>query len=417
MRFRRKTLGLIGAWALAAWAVCAQAAPAAEPAEVSRQRADFQRIHQEWGAFVNELFELRKAYAAAPADERAKLERKYDEMVEKGRVMEERLIDAAVLACVKQPDENRDLAYFLSDMSVRLLMNEEYEDAFAVTSKLIENRLANFMIFYFSGVAAFAINRFDAAERHFEWLDDEERRIPGRDTMKQRNLLKQIVAECRADLDYYQEIWPKEEALREKEKMENDLPRVRLETTKGDMVVELFENEAPNTVANFISLVEKGFYDGLPFFYVEQRMLAQTGCPEGNGSGGPGYSIRSECNRPDYRRHFRGSLTMATRENDPNSAGSQFGILFRPIRALDGNQTCFGRVREGIDVLARLQRRKPDPEIDPELLPEPDKIVGATVLRKRSHPYDPKIILPPPVDPIQEKINEEIMNSEGFAPF
>jgi cyclophilin family peptidyl-prolyl cis-trans isomerase len=156
---------------------------------------------------------------------------------------------------------------------------------------------------------------------------------------------------------------------------------VGLTTDKGDIVLELFENEAPNTVANFISLVEKKHYDGTPFHRVLQNFMAQGGDPTGTGRGGPGYHIPCECYRDDYRHHFRGSLSMAHAGRD--TGGSQFFITFRPTPNLDNRHTCFGRVIEGHDVLAKIQRRDPT-GANP---PEPDRIVKAEVLRKRNHAY------------------------------
>jgi len=158
---------------------------------------------------------------------------------------------------------------------------------------------------------------------------------------------------------------------------------VLIKTTKGDIEVELFENEAPNTVANFVSLVEKKFYDGLTFHRVLGGFMAQGGCPKGTGTGGPGYRIADECRQENARRHFRGSLSMAN--SGPDTNGSQFFITFLPTSFLDGKHTVFGRVIKGFDVLAKLQRR--DPEKPDQ--PEPDKIIEARVLRKRDHEYKP----------------------------
>ena len=150
-------------------------------------------------------------------------------------------------------------------------------------------------------------------------------------------------------------------------------------------MLELFENEAPETVGNFISLVAKGYYDGLTFHRVIAGFMAQGGCPVGDGSGGPGYTIYDECNKPEARKHFRGSLSMA-KTQAPNSGGSQFFITFRPAPSLNGRHTVFGRVIEGMDVVGRIQRREPDQKD----AAEPDTIVKAEVLRKRDHEYLPR---------------------------
>ncbi len=180
------------------------------------------------------------------------------------------------------------------------------------------------------------------------------------------------------DVANYKESWAKEKAIRDAEAKADDLPRVLLKTNKGDIVIELFENQAPNAVANFISLVKKGFYNGLSFHRVLAGFMAQGGDPKGDGTGGPGYTIACECYRPDHRLHFRGTLSMAHAGRD--TGGSQFFLTFVPTPHLDGKHTAFGRVVEGMDVLAKLQRRDPG---DPEA-PRPDKIVEAKVLRKRA---------------------------------
>jgi cyclophilin family peptidyl-prolyl cis-trans isomerase len=135
-------------------------------------------------------------------------------------------------------------------------------------------------------------------------------------------------------------------------------------------------------VANFITLVEKKFYDGLVFHRVLPHFMAQGGDPNGDGSGGPGYEIPDECHQPNARMHFRGSLSMA-KTAAPDTGGSQFFLTFIPTAHLNGQHTVFGRVVEGLDVLDRLQRRNPESATSPE----PDKIVKAEVLRKRDHAY------------------------------
>jgi cyclophilin family peptidyl-prolyl cis-trans isomerase len=177
-------------------------------------------------------------------------------------------------------------------------------------------------------------------------------------------------------------LWPAEQKIREKEAKADDLPRVKLETSKGAITIELFENEAPNTVASFISLVEKGFYNGIVFHRVLPHFMAQGGDPTGTGGGGPGYRIKDEFN--NARMHFRGSLSMANA--GPNTNGSQFFLTFRPTPHLNGRHTVFGRVIEGFDVLPKITR------IDPEnpTGAQPDKIVKATVIRKRDHEYKPE---------------------------
>ena len=126
----------------------------------------------------------------------------------------------------------------------------------------------------------------------------------------------------------------------------------------GRMVAELYPDVAPNTVNNFISLVQKGFYDGLIFHRCIPGFMIQGGCPNGNGMGGPGYSIRGEFARNGVKndlKHDRGVLSMA-RTMAPNSAGSQFFIMVAPAPHLDGQYAAFGQVTEGAEIAIDISR-------------------------------------------------------------
>ncbi len=173
--------------------------------------------------------------------------------------------------------------------------------------------------------------------------------------------------------------------IRQKEHQANDLPQVKLTTSKGEIILELFENQAPNSVANFISLVKAKYYDGLKFHRVIEGFMAQGGCPKGDGSGGPEYNIKCECYEPNFRKHFAGTLSMAHAGRD--TGGSQFFITFRATSFLDGKHTVFGRVISGLDVLDQLTRNHT--EVGPIPGIEADTIVSAEVVRDRGHEYVP----------------------------
>ena len=119
-----------------------------------------------------------------------------------------------------------------------------------------------------------------------------------------------------------------------------------------EIQLEFFPEDAPGTVENFESLANKGFYDGLTFHRVIPGFVAQGGCPNGDGTGGPGYTIKCETENNPHR-HERGYLSMAHAGKD--TGGSQFFILFEPQPHLDGVHTVFGRVTEGMDVVDRIQ--------------------------------------------------------------
>jgi cyclophilin family peptidyl-prolyl cis-trans isomerase len=162
------------------------------------------------------------------------------------------------------------------------------------------------------------------------------------------------------------------------------LPQVLFKTSQGDVLIELYEDEAPNTVANFVSLVEKKFYDGIIFHRVIDGFMAQGGDPTGTGTGGPGHAIRCECELPNARKHQRGTLSMAHAGKD--TGGSQFFLTFVATPHLDGKHTVFGQVIQGMENVDKFKRR------DPRIGGDSDKIISATVVRKRNHEYKPETL-------------------------
>lgn len=138
-------------------------------------------------------------------------------------------------------------------------------------------------------------------------------------------------------------------------------PRVKFETTEGTVVVELWDDVAPGHAKNMLDLVEKGFYDGLTFHRIIPRFVIQGGDPNGDGTGGPGYTIKAEFND---RKHEKGVLSMA-RSRDPDSAGSQFFICLsrEHCQHLDKQYTAFGKVVEGIEAVDKIAQT---PLIDPQ---------------------------------------------------
>lgn len=123
-----------------------------------------------------------------------------------------------------------------------------------------------------------------------------------------------------------------------------------IETEKGSIIIELFSEDAPNTVRNFAALAGDGFYDGLTFHRVIPGFVAQGGCPNGDGTGGPGYTIPCEINP---HKHVRGAVSMAHAGRD--TGGSQFFICFEEQPHLDGEHTVFGQVVSGMDVVDQIE--------------------------------------------------------------
>lgn len=139
--------------------------------------------------------------------------------------------------------------------------------------------------------------------------------------------------------------------------MADQNPIVTIEMSDGGiMKLELYPETAPNTVSNFISLVNRGFYDGLTFHRVIEGFMIQGGDPDGNGTGGPGYCIPGEFSANGFNNpltHTAGVISMA-RANDPDSAGSQFFIMHKDAPHLDGAYAAFGKITEGMDIVNKI---------------------------------------------------------------
>jgi cyclophilin family peptidyl-prolyl cis-trans isomerase len=185
--------------------------------------------------------------------------------------------------------------------------------------------------------------------------------------------LEQAVNSIKESVVDYQTFQKEEQQYRKEDK---DLPQVELVTSKGRIVIELFEDDAPNAVANFISLVEKKFYDGLRFHRVIPKFMAQGGDPHSKdpesdlvGRGYPGYRIKTDLSR---RKHFRGVISYANTGLDTD--GSQFFLTVVPTFWLNGKHAVFGRIVNGMDVVDNIV--------------EGDLVTVAKVLRKRDHAYE-----------------------------
>lgn len=244
-----------------------------------------------------------------------------------------------------------------------------------------------------------------AMERFVEVLKNIDLTFPG-DTPPWASLI-------RRSAEQLQKSWLRELSQRLRDQKKGDLPIVRLvvehrkfaapadggsaESTKvvgrGEVEIELFEDQAPATVSNFIHLVDTGFYNGTSFYWAEAGHMVVGGDPNtknadpaDDGIGGPGYNIPDEFNLPAARSHFRGTISMA--QNGPGRAGSQFFITLVAAPEFDGNSTAFGRVIRGQEVLDQITEGRTNHEVGEfgKIIPG-DLIVRAEVVRKRPHPY------------------------------
>ncbi|MCC9606041.1 peptidylprolyl isomerase [Blastopirellula sp. JC732] len=352
--------------------------PKAEPGE---KTALFVKKFGEWKTLLAKLRGLQEDYRLADEDKLVAIRKEYDETLDQGEALMVEIKQAAIDAFEEAPGANNDAINFMILSGHDAQKKDKNEEAYKIGRSLIDHGIENAPIYSMTIRAAFGADRFDDAVAvtekaiQFKKTSGDEDFAPSDEALNEANISAA-----------FREFWAKEQEIRAKEAEADDLPRVRLTTEHGDIIIELFENEAPQTVANFISLVNKGFYNGLSFHRVLENFMAQGGDPKGDGTGGPGYQIYCECYKPNYRRHFSGTLSMAHAGRD--TGGSQFFITFRPTPGLDGKHTAFGRVIEGMDVVTDIQRR------DPEDLnaPTPEKIIKAEVIRDRGHEYKPTMV-------------------------
>lgn len=332
--------------------------------------AKFEKKMGDWKKLLKDMRALQQKAQGSPASESAALQKQWDALVADGTKLLPELRETGKAAYLAQPNADRELTRFLVKLAEDDLARDDYEGAQDIAGMLVSNNYDDKAIYNIAGVAAYATSDFDKAKEYLKIADEAK-------------LLNEAGQKVYPTVSQYQELWAKEKELRKAEAEKNDLPRVKLTTSQGEIVVELLENEAPETVGNFISLVESKFYDNKLFHRVIPGFMAQGGCPKGDGTGGPGYNIYCECHKENARMHFRGSLSMAHAGRD--TGGSQFFLTFLPTPHLNGGHTVFGRVIEGMDVLAKLQRT----EGQGKGKVAPDKIVKAEVLRKRDHKYEP----------------------------
>jgi len=361
--------------------------PTREEAEAARTA--FLESERELKKLVGELSTLQTSYQKKGAD-RPALEAAFETAKTAAGATGQRLEEAALTiarAGIPKRGEVDDIDLAMptyqsarkicSAMVAAAIKTDSPEQALVLVDQLERVGAIDGDVLMMGATAAMILSRLDEADAYLDKLSA----VGGSaDKQSQVGELKEVIENARKKVK-------EEMTLRAAEAEADDLPRVRIKTTAGDLVVELFENEAPNTVANFISLIEKGFYAATPFHRVIPEFMAQGGDPTGRGSGGPGYAIPCELDQPHSRKHFRGSLSMAHAGKD--TGGSQFFLTFRPTEHLDGKHTVFGRVIEGFDVLPKIHRtQSPDGRPIPGI--KPDTILEAEVVRKRPHAYAPK---------------------------
>jgi len=343
----------------------------AKAEQTAEAKAEFAEALGRMKKLMADLTVLQAQYQQPKADKSA-LEASFEAVKQEAEAAGERLEAAALGMLMVDPKDEGAREIALAVMAGALESDNPVK-ALATATTIDAAGAGNSDMALMAATAALVTTRVDEAAA---WLDKAT--AAGAEAEQ--------VAQVRAALDRERPKIEAEIAVRKAEAEADDLPRVKFATSAGDIVIELFENEAPNTVANFVSLVGKGFYDGTPFHRVIGGFMAQGGDPTGTGTGGPGYAIACECEKPGARLHFRGTLSMAHAGKD--SGGSQFFLTFRPTDHLNGRHTVFGRVIAGDEVLSKLTRTQ-DPEGQPVPGIKPDTILKGEVVRKRDHAYTP----------------------------
>ncbi len=249
----------------------------------------------------------------------------------------------------------------------------QFTKAISVIERLDEEALSSPDAAQMYASFLFADNRFEESIAALNTIDSSE--------LASNPLLSTRIDSEKSKSQDAADNWEAELAIREVEERASDLPLALMQTTKGPIELELFEDQAPNTVANFISLAESGYYDGILFHRVIPKFMAQGGDPrkrkikeDAATEDGPGYSIADEHTNEDHRNHFAGSLSMANKSL-PNTGGSQFFLTHLPTPHLDGEHTVFGRITSGLDNARAIEKD--------------DEIIAVMVIRKRDHEYTP----------------------------
>ena len=392
MRFRRyATLVILGfANAAAVGDALAQdetkkEAPPANEAKPDSEKADANAAdssktpEEEWAFLVvrkdeiaRHLARLRKDFAVAERDKKEQIRDKFEILLTSYTTqVKKRMLELAPV--IYKDDAENSLA---AQLVVEAAFTENrFGEAATVADRLLEAGSNSKFVLNRAIVSHFATHNFKRATALLDQAREKDQLDPF------------VGGRYEDDAKEYVELWEKEQAIRAAEaKLQGDdaLPRVEFVTSRGKIVIELFENEAPNTVANFINLAEDGTYSGTAFHRIIPGFMAQGGDPNskdekpGNdGLGGPGHTIKCECYADDARKHFQGSVSMAHSGKD--TGGSQFFLTHLPTPHLNPNivtetgHTVFGRVVEGMDVVATLELG--------------DRITAAEVLNKRKHEY------------------------------
>ena len=358
------------------------------PASSTQGDAGLAAAQQEYEQALAELRRLTKdatrarvAYQTGTREESEQHRRDWDAAMEAGERQRGVLEQAAIRVLSLSPKPSKELLELVNQIHGSYVLGGRWSKAEKVAGVLRGPLASDEGFLSRDAIAAISSNHFAEAASF-------------RSTYG--HLISEMPKEAQqlfVSLPELQSKYSREQKLLEQDAAGEPLPRVVLKTTKGRIELELFENEAPDTVGNFIQLVESGFYTNLNFHRVISGFMAQTG---GYGTDkltrDPGYTIFDEFELAEARHHFQGYVSMAN-ASVPQSASSQFFFTLVPTPHLDGKHTVFGRIISGQDVLESLVKtHEVDREGEEKEVPgvTPDYIISAEVIRKRDHEYKPR---------------------------
>jgi cyclophilin family peptidyl-prolyl cis-trans isomerase len=326
---------------------------------------------QAMGAFQQHRQQINVLVAARPSDAEGQKQwqDQVDDMARKSNELMARVTQTAS-AAFEANDKDQDLAKFLVVLAMKSSASDLLEDAARLSSMLTDHGILEKQLLDTAYSSQLELGNFDLAEKYLQLAEEKGLLTDNGKAIKPK------VALMRAPVE-------KEMERRAREASADDLPRVLFHTNRGDIVIELFEDDCPNAVASVIKLVESGYYNGKSFFRVAPGFGASTGCEKGDGTGNPGYWLAPELKKDDIRPHLRGTVSMLRTPAGVNAGQLFFTYRMLTTSKLNGVNEVVGRVIEGLDVVSRLRRADPMQSADLQL----DRILDAQVLRKRNHKY------------------------------
>ena len=370
-----------------------EAPPAAGADEQGDIVAEWKKLDARRIAIAGKLAALQKEFQTAETARKREIRSEFQQLLFEFRSeVQPRMQEIAEDVYAKDPQQS----YAAELVMLTAWERGDYETARKLATERLKADPQSTRALNIAGVANYALHNFETAAEQLAAAEKAEA------------LDASSGARFQPAVGDYIDFWKQEQEIRAAEAKAvgtpQQLPRVVLKTTKGEVELELFENEAPNTVANFISLVDGKKYDGIAFHRVIPNFMIQGGDPNtldedpsNDGQGGPGHTIACECYAENARKHFRGSLSMAHAGKD--TGGSQFFITHLPTHWLNPNaeaqrgHTVFGRVVRGLDVVDSIEAG--------------DRIETAVVTVRRDHPYEPKTTPDPTAPPAEGDKKDE----------